>query len=482
MARESSGVRVEQVDYLADEWPVELPDQYDLIIGNPPFGGAIRGDTGRTDSERTYFRERFPLSARGAYDRCALFIERSMELLSDRGVLAFIVPRQVLASPSAAKLREALAERGPVSVLQVDDPHLFSDADVHVCGIVIGPMSRGVSQQATVYHLQDGEVLTRTEPFPEGMTSWSPLLDGTARLVALAQQFPALSSFLRVSASATTGEAYDWKPNVFDAQLQEHENSGASGQDFKKLVVSGSIDPFANLWGDRTTRYLGDRYEEPVVPTHILSERRREQADNRKVLLPGLSRVLEATPDLSGDVVGAVATMTLRFDEGLEELENIHFLRLASVLNSAWCRLQYRALHAASALSGGNIAVSRSKLEQLALLPEWRGWLTAPAQGEGGYRTKPADRVLHTVDEVLNAFEIEDVYKAVPAIDEFFEMTQRALRLAKTEKVEAIRAALDFCVQKSPKHYLRIGAIDLLLLSIAPKSVELIASEAADVE
>lgn len=356
--------------------PLEGP--FDLILGNPPFGSAIRSDTGRSKDEKRRFRKRFPLAARGAYDRCALFVELALERLSPDGALAMVLPRSFLASPAATALREALSAHGEVKVHQVEGSAQFAGADVHVCIVTVAGRRRSSSRAHSV--------------------SWSPMLTGHEALaLATSGMTCTLGDLVEVRASATVAEAYEWKPSVVE---REHAPTGSP-----VFVVSGSIDPGELLWGEVPTRYLGVDYQRPAIPMNVLSPRRRAAVAAPAVLVAGLSRVLEGCAVSGGTHCGAVATLRLRPPEDSGD-DGLRFCE--ALVNSSWLRLVYRARYSALQLSGGNLQATRRKLEelpipdawavalqgnQLARFRSWRGpWLKRlPTHREWGYVLEAAN-------------------------------------------------------------------------------------------
>jgi hypothetical protein len=77
-------------DFLAD--PPAVSGPFDLIIGNPPWGGWNRT---LDETAKSAIRARFR-TARGLLDPFAPFIERSTSLLDDGGILALVLPDHFL--------------------------------------------------------------------------------------------------------------------------------------------------------------------------------------------------------------------------------------------------------------------------------------------------------------------------------------------------------------------------------------------------
>lgn len=310
----------------------------DVVLANPPFGNAIRSTTSRSDADRERFAALYPEAATGAYDRAGLFVEWSARSASR--AVGIVVPRALLAAPYASRLRRWVDSHLPLAeVLDVDTPDAFSDAAVFVAGLVL---ANGPADEEC-----PGQWALRTSP-------WASVAAAATRIGGGSR----LDDLVEVRASCAVGEAYEWRDEIT-------EDEQAVGL---KLVTSGAIDPFSIAWGDRTQRYLKRRWEHPVVARHAMSARRQAQADAHKLLVPGLSAVLEAALD-EGEHVGAVATLSLT---PLVAAAPALLPMLELFLNSLPARGWFLAHYGAAGLSGGSVQVTRNKLAALPT-PAWMG-------------------------------------------------------------------------------------------------------------
>ncbi len=125
-------VNTELVKYLRSKYPkyvviqgdyllIELPSDYDVIIGNPPYG--IIGDESHypisTFKDRKRVYKEIYETWKGKYNIYGLFIEKSVKLLREGGVLVFIVPATWLILDEFEKLRKFLARSGGMSIYYV---------------------------------------------------------------------------------------------------------------------------------------------------------------------------------------------------------------------------------------------------------------------------------------------------------------------------------------------------------------------------
>ncbi len=76
---------------------------FDAVIGNPPYGAWF------SDIEDNYFAEKFEVFS-SVKDVYALFIERGIALLKNKGCISFIVPSAWIGGPNYLKLRQIILE------------------------------------------------------------------------------------------------------------------------------------------------------------------------------------------------------------------------------------------------------------------------------------------------------------------------------------------------------------------------------------
>ncbi len=92
-----------------DSWHVDAEDvltwgwlnknQPNIIVGNPPFGGARKGEYKRTSPH-----------GKGRYEEANKFLERAIEVLAPNGFLAMLMPQSFVAAEASPELRKQLLE------------------------------------------------------------------------------------------------------------------------------------------------------------------------------------------------------------------------------------------------------------------------------------------------------------------------------------------------------------------------------------
>lgn len=91
----------ERVDWFDPLWMYGI-DKFDIVIGNPPYGTSVKGDYRKKVESR--------LGKVPDYEIYYYFIENSNQLLSERGILSFIIPNTYLFNTYAENYRRRLLE------------------------------------------------------------------------------------------------------------------------------------------------------------------------------------------------------------------------------------------------------------------------------------------------------------------------------------------------------------------------------------
>src|SRR5205823_10879415 len=88
----------------AQEFPAIIrAGGFDAIVGNPPY---IRIQTMQETTPHAveYFKRRYTAASKGNYDIYVVFVERALQLLSERGVAGYILPHKFFNAQYGAPL------------------------------------------------------------------------------------------------------------------------------------------------------------------------------------------------------------------------------------------------------------------------------------------------------------------------------------------------------------------------------------------
>lgn len=345
-------------DSLQLRWPEAFPEVFarggfDCVVGNPPFVNCIEGPQ---DERRASWRSRAPEFG-GTADLAYLMLGASLRLLNRGGRVGMIQPRTLLNARPAEQFRRAPpCDFRLVEVRVPESASLFPGATVFVC-LVYLDRSEGTAVRVTMEGV-DGVGLRQGEGPFEGSNWWSEALRVVqARAAGEQAAGPRLGERFEVEASMTAGEAYEARAFLVD-------DEGGAGF---KLLTTGLIDPGRSFWGKQRCRYLKHDYQHPRLreaPGLSKSLRRRlERAARPKIVVAGLSRVVECYLDRHGEHLGAVSTYSI-FDphDRPEQLE-----ALANHLHSPEVSRLFHSQLGGNALGGGNTTMTKSFLKSLVL-------------------------------------------------------------------------------------------------------------------
>lgn len=125
-----------QGDSLGSEVWERIPDDYDIVVGNPPFIA-----TSRTIDRHTLsisFR-----SATGRYDYSYLFVEQGVRRLKPNGILALVIPNRLFKNRDAGIVREILAaETHLLQVVDFGSNEVFSGTSAYIGSIVCRKLAK----------------------------------------------------------------------------------------------------------------------------------------------------------------------------------------------------------------------------------------------------------------------------------------------------------------------------------------------------
>jgi len=106
---------------------------FDLAIGNPPYI-RIQTLTKSDPKLAAYFKQRYQSASKGNYDLYVCFVERGLELLHEKGQLAFIQPHKFFNVQYGEPLRALLSKGQHLRhVVHFGDQQIFPGATNYVC-------------------------------------------------------------------------------------------------------------------------------------------------------------------------------------------------------------------------------------------------------------------------------------------------------------------------------------------------------------
>ncbi len=182
---------LDRITLLQEDFLAPRREQFDYIIGNPPYVAI----TGLDSVERARYRRQY-LTAVGRFDLYALFFEQALRLLKPDGRLVFVTPEKFLYVQSAGPLRQQLAAAG-VEEIELIDEGAFA-------GLVTYPAITTASRRKVgqVVRVITRDGASRQVPLRGTGASWLPDVNGVPRADA---PHNLTDAFLRISCGVATG-------------------------------------------------------------------------------------------------------------------------------------------------------------------------------------------------------------------------------------------------------------------------------------
>ena len=353
-------------------WQTEFPEiteagGFDVVIGNPPY----------VDSEwmaehlptwRRYCAQHYQ-TATGNWDLFCVFVEKAFHLCKPEGLTSFVVPNRLSSATYAATVRRLLTQQNQLlSLRDYSRVPLFSAAVYPIVYVAQkqAPNLRSPVQYERMNITTKGTIactvsqtLDYQRYFSQPDKPWilSGSLQGADLCDRLQAQFPALASMATVLGAATVAEAYQ-----IQALIAETRQPATTDL---KVINSGTIDRYRALWGQKVLRYLGQSYQHPVI--HVsehngLPPKRQQQARQPKIIVAGMTQMLECVIDLEGAFLAGKSTVILF------TTANLYYL--LALLNSRLMTFYYRSLFGGNCLKGGYLRIGPAQLRSLPICPQ----------------------------------------------------------------------------------------------------------------
>jgi hypothetical protein len=339
-------------DFFNPEWMFGI-EGFDVVIGNPPYVDSEEMTKNQREL-RDKYRDTF-ISAKGNWDLFIVFIELGLSLCNEYGTCSFIVKNTLVAAAYSKKIKEII--RDDYSLLSLRDysgVDVFREQDVYPVVFVIKNAKTSSPVKFTLM-FNEREVeqknLVSREVFSQDIF-WDRYFfpQGIVNLIVKVSYKSKLKEHkeVQVDSAATVSEAYEIKK-----LLKEYKDKNFS---YKKFINTGTIDRFISLWGVKATQYIKERYERPIIPDKKLlklQQRRIEQTQSPKIIVAGMSKIVECYLDLEAEYLAGKSTTIIR-------TPNVVNLKvLCAILNSKLLSFWYRVSFNSLSMSGGYLNINR---------------------------------------------------------------------------------------------------------------------------
>jgi len=128
--------------------PIMQSGGFDVVLGNPPYGGSLE------DIVKEYIKSHYQ-SYEFKYDNFIYFIERSIALAKQGGLVSFITPELWLRLSNSSRLRQLVLDRTHFRSLKAWGENVFKDAVVNT---ITFELIKGESGKALLVEFADSKL------------------------------------------------------------------------------------------------------------------------------------------------------------------------------------------------------------------------------------------------------------------------------------------------------------------------------------
>jgi type I restriction-modification system DNA methylase subunit len=332
---------------------------FDIVIGNPPYVDS-EWMTKTNPKFRKYCSANYE-TAKGNWDLFCLFIEKGLLLCKPAGISSMIVPNKLISAKYANFTRKFIASSSTIK--NIRDYSKVKVFEVSVYPIVYLIKNSLPKKQDLFLYEQMTEGIDEptsknefllSESHLDSFEDWSSLFTGSSGdlIDKISQQGLELSAIATVKGAATVSEAYQIQPFLSEVDL--------SKKNYLKFINTGAIDRYKSLWNVKPTRYLKQTYMGPVIESdsiHNLPEKRVIESQQPKIIIGGMTKVLECFMDKGEYFAGKSTTIIVNSEYPLEYL--------LGILNSKLITYFYRERFSGLSLQGGFYRLGPPQLQQL---------------------------------------------------------------------------------------------------------------------
>jgi hypothetical protein len=329
---------------------------FDAIVGNPPYVDS-EWMTKYLSQTRQYCTEHYE-AASGNWDLFCVFVERAIALCRPSGRASLIVPNKLGSTSYAIGARKVIHRNSLISLRDYSSVPVFP---VSVYPIVYVVEKKCPAGDAVVFfekmepdkkdhaYIAHSIAIPLNTYFTPPESPWRVFsnLNG-ANMIERFGCFPRLGEIATVVGAATVAEAYEI------ANLLKDGGNGIH------VVNSGTVDPYALLWGAKQFKYLGKSYLRPIVPKdkeHLLPAKRLLQTKTQKIIVAGMTKRLECGLDSQGIYLAGKSTSIVSWNSDLRYL--------VAILNSRLVNFYYNSQFGGDKLQGGYLRIGPPQLKTI---------------------------------------------------------------------------------------------------------------------
>jgi tRNA1(Val) A37 N6-methylase TrmN6 len=302
------------------EWMFDIKG-FDVVIGNPPYV-SVKGIS--PDLKKLY--SQIFETGKGRFNLFTLFIEKSISILGNNGILTFIIPEGVLSNIEYIHTRKYFLAKGNLNVVSLFTERVF-EAAVDTC--VISYINNSNNENIKIY--QDAKKIIHTISKNDIINSPNNIVPvqafGTDKNIIktfMSDSFDFLENIIEIQQGIIyTGQA---KEDVFSNEIiNSNYKKSLDGRDIKKWKIQWE-DKFENKYINYTSKLHRSREERLFLA-------------NPKIVFPRRSTTIYCAIDTSSFYALNTAYVALITDNDYK------YSYLASWFNSSLINFVYSKLY-----------------------------------------------------------------------------------------------------------------------------------------
>lgn len=351
-------------------WELEFPEVFfekgrekknpgfDVVVGNPPYINAIELKRNLSPYEKPFWKTHF-VSASGAYDIYILFFELGIQLAAENRLVSLITPNKFLSAPYAVAFRDFIISKNQIiSLCDWSRAKVFEDPSVYPVVTIFKRSDSKPKEYKVKILLSDpkGNLIPHEKLHGSSNLSklpdllWGFLLSFNFDLVyKISSQSNLLGEIGNVQATSTASES-----DEFTKIIQNSKGSGAL-----RLINTGLIERYSNLWGLEPLDHKGTRYRTPYlkVDSELVSESRRKLYKKSKIIFAKIALCVEGCFDIPGELASINTNCVFNSHYDLSYI--------CSLVNSRLMSFIYNEYFGALRMGGGYFQFQAPQLEIL---------------------------------------------------------------------------------------------------------------------
>ena len=329
---------------------------FDVIIGNPPYVSNKDMHRHGMQNQIAFWNDTFESSKSGNYDIFIPFIEQGMRLLKKGRILSFIIPNKFLSAKYSKSLLNLVSNNYTFKeVIDYSNVRVFADASVYPIIITIANKKQKEKDKNSV-----NRIIVEEGAFEEfGIhRKWDYI--NLKYLDSIDKESDSIISKIEKSKNLLNKDL-SFEPGINGFQFTNYAQCVTDGKvndDSKRLTVTGTIDP--HIFTNSITRYKKKDYNEPYITYNpeIISEGKWALFCKPKIMVAGMTKIIEASLDVEGKYAPAVSVYSI-----CGELEKLYQVQL--IINSKLINWFFKYKFSDKHMAGGYISVNNLLLKKI---------------------------------------------------------------------------------------------------------------------